>query len=467
MKHALQLKLGKQLALTPQLQQAIKLLQMSTADLQQIIEETLESNALLELENDSPAESESLDFSQEAASEDASDELAVDAAWEDLLPSSAPPPSLGSVDTDFSERDSAEESLRDHLLWQLNLTRLSDVDHVIALALIDAVNTDGRLTQSPESIHQELALEEVELDEVIAVLHRVQHFEPSGIFAIDLRECLLIQLRQLPINTPYRELAGAIVSRHLAQLPTAPARQLAKKLRTTEPELEAAIGLIRSLDPTPGAKIGGNHTEYVTPDVFVHQRNGRWLVELNPEIAPKIRVNEHYVSALNGGSSSDRGYAKEHLQEARWFMKSLQSRNETLLKVATKVVEHQKKFLELGEIGMKPLVLADIASEVELHESTVSRATTRKYMHTPRGTFELKYFFSSRVTGNDGDDSSSTAIKAAIKKLVSEEDARKPLSDSKLCNLLRDQSISVARRTIAKYREQLAIPPSNERKRLN
>jgi RNA polymerase sigma-54 factor len=371
------------------------------------------------------------------------------------------------VDTDFSERDSAEESLRDHLLWQLNLTRLSDVDHVIALALIDAVNTDGRLTQSPESIHQELALEEVELDEVIAVLHRVQHFEPSGIFAIDLRECLLIQLRQLPINTPYRELAGAIVSRHLAQLPTAPARQLAKKLRTTEPELEAAIGLIRSLDPTPGAKIGGNHTEYVTPDVFVQQRNGRWLVELNPEIAPKIRVNEHYVSALNGGSSSDRGYAKEHLQEARWFMKSLQSRNETLLKVATKVVEHQKKFLELGEIGMKPLVLADIASEVELHESTVSRATTRKYMHTPRGTFELKYFFSSRVTGNDGDDSSSTAIKAAIKKLVSEEDARKPLSDSKLCNLLKDQSISVARRTIAKYREQLAIPPSNERKRLN
>ena len=190
MKQALQLKLGQQLALTPQLQQAIKLLQMSTADLQQIIEETLESNALLELENDPPAESESLDFSQEAASEDASDELAVDAAWEDLLPSSAPPPSLGSVDTDFSERDSAEESLRDHLLWQLNLTRLSDVDHVIALALIDAVNTDGRLTQSPESIHQELALEEVELDEVIAVLHRVQHFEPSGIFAIDLRECL-------------------------------------------------------------------------------------------------------------------------------------------------------------------------------------------------------------------------------------------------------------------------------------
>ena len=202
MKQALQLKLGQQLALTPQLQQAIKLLQMSTADLQQIIEETLESNALLELENEVPAESENLDFSQEAAAEETSEELAVDAAWEDLMPSSAPPPSLGSVDSDFSERDSAEESLRDHLLWQLNLTRLSNVDHLIALALIDAVDADGRLTQNPESIHRELDLEEVELDEVIAVLHRLQHFEPSGVFAIDLRECLLIQLRQLPVDTP-------------------------------------------------------------------------------------------------------------------------------------------------------------------------------------------------------------------------------------------------------------------------
>jgi len=466
MKQALQLKLGQQLALTPQLQQAIKLLQMSTADLQQIIEETLESNALLELENELAAESENLDFSEEVATEDTSEELAVDAAWEDLMPSSAPPPSLGIADTDFSERDSAEESLREHLLWQLNLTRLSDIDHVIALALIDAVDADGRLTQTPEAIHQEIDLEEVELDEVVAVLHRLQHFEPSGVFATDLRECLLIQLRQLSIETPYRELAGAIVSRHLPSTPSAPARQLAKKLRTTEPELEAAIELIRSLDPSPGAKIGGDQTEYVTPDVFVNQRNGRWLVELNPDIAPKLRVNEHYVSALNGGSSSDRGYVKEHLQEARWFMKSLQSRNETLLKVATKVVEHQKAFLELGEIAMKPLVLADIASEVELHESTVSRATTRKYMHTPRGTFELKYFFSSRVAGDDGD-SSSTAIKAAIKKLVSAEDARKPLSDSKLCDLLKNQGMSVARRTIAKYREQLSISPSNERKRLN
>jgi RNA polymerase sigma-54 factor len=467
MKQALQLKLGQQLALTPQLQQAIKLLQMSTIDLQQVIEETLESNALLELESEASTDQDGTDVDAEPLSDDSPQELSVDAAWEDVLPSSAPPPTVASADNDFTERDSAEESLQGHLRWQLNLTRLSDIDHLIALSLIDAIDTDGRLTQHPESIHNDLGLEDVELDEVMAVLHRLQHFEPAGIFAADLRECLLIQLRQLPSATPYRDLAGALVSRHLAQLPTAPARQLARKLRTTEPELEAAIALIRSLDPTPGARIGGDQTEYVTPDVFVRQQNGRWLVELNPEIAPKIRVNEHYVAALNGGSSADRGYAKVHLQEAKWFMKSLQSRNETLLKVATKIVEHQRGFLELGEIAMRPLVLAEIASEVDLHESTVSRATTRKYMHTPRGTFELKYFFSSRVLGDDGGDSSSTAIKAAIKRLVGEENPRKPLSDSKLCALLGDQGITVARRTIAKYREQISIPPSNERKRLN
>ena len=466
MKQALQLKLGQQLALTPQLQQAIKLLQLSTVDLQQTIEETLESNALLERESDA-SDQEDLDFSEAAPDEDSNDDLAVDTAWEDALPSSAPPIASTPTDTDFSEQDSEEESLRDHLLWQLNLTRFSDTDHLIALALIDALDNDGRLTQTPEDIHTDLDMEHIDLDEVIAVLHRLQHFEPPGLFATDLRECLLIQLRQLPSDTPCREIAGALVSRHLAQLPTAPPRQLARKLRTNEAELEVAIQLIRSLDPTPGASIGGEQTEFVTPDVFVRQQDGRWQVELNPEVAPRLRVNDHYVAMLKGGSAADQGYVKEQLQEARWFMKSLQSRNETLLKVATKIIEHQKSFLEVGELGMKPLVLADIAKEVDLHESTVSRATTRKYMHTPRGTFELKYFFSSRVAGEQGDDVASTAIKAAIRQLVSEENLRKPLSDAKLCALLKEQGMTVARRTIAKYRDQLSIPPSNERKRLN
>jgi len=471
MKQALQLKLGQQLVLTPQLQQAIKLLQMSTIDLQQTIDETLESNALLEHDTDDSTEdsteSQDVDFSASTPVDEATQELAVDTTWEDILPSAAPPPSNYQTDAQFAEQDSEERSLQDHLLWQLNLTRFSDIDRVIALALIDAIDTDGRLTQTPEGIQSDLAIDGVDLEEVLAVLHRLQHFEPSGLFAEDLRECLLIQLRQLPPTTPFRDVAGALVSRHLSQLPSTPLRQLAKKLRAEESELEGAMQLIRSLDPTPGASIGDEQTGYVTPDIFVRQHNDRWLVELNPDISPKLRVNEHYVAILSEGSASDRGYAKEHLQEARWFMKSLQSRNETLLKVASKIVEHQRSFLEQGEIGMKPLVLADIASEVDLHESTVSRATTQKYMHTPRGTFELKYFFSSRLTGDDGEDASSTAIKATIRQLVTDEDIRKPLSDAKLCMLLKEQGMTVARRTIAKYREQLNIPPSNERKRLN
>ena len=471
MKQALQLKLGQQLVLTPQLQQAIKLLQMSTIDLQQTIDETLESNALLEHDTDDSTEdsteSQEVDFSASTPVDEATQDLAVDTTWEDILPSAAPPPSNYQTDAQFAEQDSEERSLQDHLLWQLNLTRFSDIDRVIALALIDAIDADGRLTQTPEDIHSDLSMDEIDVEEVLAVLHRLQHFEPSGLFAEDLRECLLIQLRQLPSTTPFRDVAGALVSRHLSQLPTAPLRQLAKKLRAQESELEGAMQLIRSLDPTPGASIGGEQTGYVTPDVFVRQHNNRWQVELNPDISPKLRVNEHYVAMLSEGSASDRGYAKEHLQEARWFMKSLQSRNETLLKVASKIVEHQRSFLEQGEIGMKPLILADIASEVEMHESTVSRATSQKYMHTPRGTFELKYFFSSRITGDDGEDASSTAIKATVRQLVTDEDVRKPLSDARLCLLLKEQGMTVARRTIAKYREQLNIPPSNERKRLN
>ena len=471
MKQALQLKLGQQLVLTPQLQQAIKLLQMSTIDLQQTIDETLESNALLEHDTDDSTEdsteSQDVDFSASTPVDEATQDLAVDTTWEDILPSAAPPPSNYQTDAQFAEQDSEERSLQDHLLWQLNLTRFSDIDRVIALALIDAIDTDGRLTQTPEGIQSDLAIDGVDLEEVLAVLHRLQHFEPSGLFAEDLRECLLIQLRQLPPTTPFRDVAGALVSRHLSQLPSTPLRQLAKKLRAEESELEGAMQLIRSLDPTPGASIGDEQTGYVTPDIFVRQHNDRWLVELNPDISPKLRVNEHYVAMLSEGSASDRGYAKEHLQEARWFMKSLQSRNETLLKVASKIVEHQRSFLEQGEIGMKPLILADIASEVEMHESTVSRATSQKYMHTPRGTFELKYFFSSRITGDDGEDASSTAIKATVRQLVTDEDVRKPLSDARLCLLLKEQGMTVARRTIAKYREQLNIPPSNERKRLN
>ncbi len=474
MKQSLQLKIGQQLTLTPQLQQAIKLLQLSTLDLQQTITETLASNPLLEEEEPSSEETptlrdgEAVDFSTPEPQTDASQELPVDAAWEDVMPSAAPPQASSGGGEDFQllDNDSPPETLHSHLLWQLNLTRFSDTDRAIALAFIDAVDSEGRLTQTPEQIQEGLGLDDVELDEVMAVLHRIQHFEPTGVFAADLRECLLLQLRQMPVDTPFRETAGILVSRHLEQIPTADPKQMARRLRTTPEAILDAFNLIKSLNPTPGSDHQANDTEYVVPDVFVKRINDRWRVELNPDIAPKLRVNDHYASLLGAGSSADRDYARNNVQEAKWFIKSLLSRNETLLKVSRQIVEHQKAFFEHGEEAMRPLILADIAGQVDLHESTVSRATTRKYMHTPRGIFELKYFFSSHVATAEGGECSSVAIKAMIKKLVTAENPKKPLSDAKLCDLIADQGIVVARRTIAKYREQMNIGPSNERKRL-
>ena len=474
MKQSLQLKMGQSLALTPQLQQAIKLLQLSTLDLQQAIEETLESNPLLEREEEGEAQSENqdsqsdVDFTAATAEVNSSDELPVDTRWEDLMPSSAPP--LSSPDGEmgqFADRDAEPETLHDQLHWQLNLTRFSATDHMIATAFIDAVDANGRLTQTPEEILEALRDPELELDEVLAVLHRLQHFEPTGIFASDLRECLLLQLRQMDEETPHRNTAGAIANRHLESIATADPRQLSRRLRTTPEDVVGALNLIRSLDPTPGASVGESTTEYIIPDVFVMRKEGHWRVELNPDIAPKLRINALYSELVGqSGSASDKTFVRENLQEAKFFMTSLHNRNETLLKVASKIVAHQREFLELGEEAMKPLILADIAEQINMHESTVSRATTRKYMHTPQGIYELKFFFSSHVATTEGGERSSTAIKALIKKLVLAEDAKKPLSDNKLCVLLEEQGVIVARRTVAKYREQLNISPSNERRRL-
>ncbi|EAW40237.1 DNA-directed RNA polymerase subunit N [marine gamma proteobacterium HTCC2080] len=474
MKQSLQLKMGQSLALTPQLQQAIKLLQLSTLDLQQAIEETLESNPLLEREEDGDSHEETqssqsdVDFTTPVAEPNSADELPVDTRWEDLMPSSAPPPSSPDGEMgQFADRDAEPETLHDQLHWQLNLTRFSVTDHMIATAFIDAVDANGRLTQTPEEILDALRDPEIELDEVLAVLHRLQHFEPTGIFASDLRECLLLQLRQMDEEVPHRNTAGAIANRHLESIATADPRQLSRRLRTTPEDVIGALNLIRSLDPTPGTSVGESTTEYIIPDVFVLRKNGHWRVELNPDIAPKLRINALYSELVGQtGSASDKSYVRENLQEAKFFMTSLHNRNETLLKVASKIVEHQREFLELGEEAMKPLILADIAQQIGMHESTVSRATTRKYMHTPRGIYELKFFFSSHVATIEGGERSSTAIKALIKKLVQGENTKKPLSDNKLGVLLEEQGIIVARRTVAKYREQLNIPPSNERRRL-
>ncbi len=486
--------------MTPQLQQAIRLLQLSTMDLQQEIQQALDSNPLLELSEDeasaetSPSEPspeaatnssdgpmESLDSTADwdnkvtAATNDSSElipeDLPVDTQWEDLLPSGSAPPSGMSDDQpdgDFEARNSPRESLHSQLLWQLNLTRLSDTDRLIALAIIDATDGNGRLQASLEDILESFDPEmDIEEDEVVAVLHRLQQFEPAGVCTRDLQECLLVQLQQLPANTPYLEQARLVLNRHLAQLASGDFSQIMRRTRLKEDQLKEVLALIQTLDPNPGETFAPEEVEYVVPDVFVSKKEGRWLVELNPDIAPRLRINSEYAGLIKrADSSSDNTFLKDNLQEARWFLKSLQSRNETLLKVATRIVEHQRNFLEYGEEAMKPLVLAEIAEAVEMHESTISRVTTQKYMHTPRGIFELKYFFSSHVATTAGGECSSTAIRALIRKLVAAENPRKPLSDNKITQLLEEQGIKVARRTIAKYRETLHIPPSNERKRL-
>lgn len=502
MKQSLQLKLGQQLTMTPQLQQAIRLLQLSTLDLQQEIQDALDSNPMLEVteeeggesgseQKDERNETENRDDYQtaEAAEQSASDsserdlsesewdsdipnDLPVDTSWDDIYqPTSTPSSSASSEndDFDFESRRTSTESLFDHLMWQLNLTPMSDRDRVIAMAIVDAVEPGGILSSGINEIYGGLAdsLEDLEEDEVNAVLHRIQQFDPPGVAAHDLQECLLIQLRQLPPDTLHLQSAMTVVGEHLNLLGSRDYKQLMRKTKLKESELRDTILLIQRLNPRPGDQINAGETEYVVPDVFVSKEQDRWAVRLNPEIAPKIRINPEYASLIKrADSSSDNTFLRDNLQEARWFLKSLQSRNETLLRVASCIVEKQRGFLEYGAEAMKPLVLHDVAEAVGMHESTISRVTTQKYMHTPQGIFELKYFFSSHVSTDSGGECSSTAIRAIIKKLIVAENPRKPLSDSKIAELLAEQGIQVARRTIAKYRESLSIPPSNERKRL-
>jgi len=492
MKQALHLRLGQSLTMTPQLQQAIRLLQLSSLELQSEIQEALDSNLMLEVgedgdENRSASEpnqteqtSETTE-SSETPDNDASasmeadampDELAVDSNWDDVYENIQPPSQAASSeydDREFEISDESGQSLQEHLRWQLELTPFSNTDRVIADALIDSIDDDGYLSTTTEEIHQSLATEEydLELDEVEAVLHRIQNFEPAGVAARDLRESLLIQLRQLDGDNDHYEQTVTLLEQYFDLLANRDYAQLQRKLKIDEAELKNIIAYIQSLNPRPGNQISDKKPEYVIPDVFVKKVKNKWVVELNPDTAPRLRINSHYASMIKAvNNSADNTYMKNHMQEARWFIKSLMSRNETLLKVATCIVERQRAFLEHGEEAMKALVLHDIAEAVEMHESTISRVTTKKYMHTPRGIFELKYFFSSHVTTANGGECSATAIRALLKKLIAAENTNKPLSDSKLANILSDQGINVARRTVAKYREAMNIPPSNERKRL-
>lgn len=474
MKQALQLKIGQSLTMTPQLQQAIKLLQMSTLDLQQEISRALEENPLLEREDEIEQPFESTDNAvREQETPPESIEVAVETDWSDTNHFDLNRPMTRTASDDeydsFENRTSEALTLSDHLLWQLNLMPLTERDMLIARVLVDSIDAEGFLDADLEEITEALGeeLEGLELDEVECVLHQIQRLDPVGVGARGIAESLAIQLAAIGLLGGDVSLPLSLVQNHLDLLTKKDRAGLKRVLKCTDEALNLALELIRSLDPKPGSHIGSSEPEYVTPDLIVRRNEQGWVVELNPDALPRVGINQTYQNYIKSGDKSETNdYLKNQLQEARWFVKSLRSRAETLLKVGTCIVEEQIEFFDKGPVAMKPMVLADIAERVEMHESTISRVTTQKYMHTPRGTLELKYFFSSHVGTDGGGEASSTAIKEHLKELIGTENPKKPLSDNKLSELLAVRGFKVARRTIAKYREMLGIGGSSERKQV-
>jgi RNA polymerase sigma-54 factor len=486
MKPGLQFRLNQQLTLTPQLQQAIRLLQLSQLELEAELRQIAESNPLLEFSDDDPdpldgEEREPMESipasSSSASSNDTVDnaeapewgDADVDGGSDDPIDFSAGSSSSrnNSADEDgFEPQSAAAETLQEHLLWQLNLSHMSLRDRTIAAVLIDALNPDGYLTESMESLIAALPADlKATHAEVEYVRHMLQRFDPTGVASVDLRDCLTVQLKQFDAHTPQRELALRIVDAELELLARNDIARLARKLRANEDDTAAAAVQIRSLDPRPGAALDVTPVEYVAPDVYARKDAGRWRVSLNPDCQPRLGLNQHYCGLIAQARGTDASWMRGQLQEARWLIKSLESRAETLLKVAEAIVRRQSAFLDYGPEAMHPLVLREVAEEVGMHESTISRVTTRKYIHTPRGTFELKHFFSSGVSTEDGGSASATAIQAMLRKLVDAEDPRKPLSDQAIAEELHRKGIQVARRTVAKYREAMRIPSSSERQR--
>lgn len=465
-KPALQLKIGQQLTMTPQLQQAIRLLQLSAMDLQTEVQTALETNSMLELQETPQLDRLDPELPSISDSDRVDEEIDV-SPWERI--GSRPAPVYRDTPNNVVETlNGSQASLRDHLLWQLQLIPFSDTDRLIGATIIDAINEDGFLTcQIEEIIATVKQAFEVDKSEVEAVLHLIQRFDPIGVGARDLSECLKIQLSQMPARTPWLKQAQELVSHYLPLLAKRDYPALRRRLGLSLAALQEVIHQIQMLNPRPGTSLGGRVAEYIIPDVYAYKKHGKWVVKLNPDCTPKLQINDHYASFIRrADSSTDNQFMRNQLQEAKWFLKSIENRHETLLKVAQCIVAEQQAFLDFGEEAMKPLILHDIAIVLDLHESTISRVTTQKYLHTPRGTFELKYFFSSHVNTEVGGECSATAIRALIKKFIAVEDRKKPLSDSKLSSLLAELGIKVARRTVAKYREGLVIPPSNERKQL-
>ena len=475
MKPGLQLRQSQQLSLTPQLQQAIRLLQLSQLELRTELRELAEANPLLDLDDvdadgsddDAPHvdELDEHDADPQTASSDEDSEY-----WDEQSPQVQEwaQANRGYDDDDGGDyQDAAPVGLREHLLWQANLSGLDARAQAIATAIIDALDEDGYLREGLDPVLAAMtALQPpATREEADAVRRHVQHFDPAGVASLDLADCLRTQLEQLDPATEGRSLAQAIVDGDLDTLARRDFARLARKYHVDEDQVVAAATLVRALDPRPGAAFGTATAEYVAPDAYVSKSGGRWRVTLSAECQPRLAINRRYCDLIARARRGDAAWLRGQLQEARWLLKSLESRADTLFKVAQAIVRAQSAFLDFGPEAMKPLVMRELADELDLHESTISRVTTRKYLHTPRGTFEFKYFFSSSVATDDGGSASATAIQALIKKLVEAEDPRKPLSDQALTTGLHERGIRVARRTVAKYREQLRIPSSAERLR--
>jgi len=460
---SLQIRLTQKLALAPQLQQAIRLLQLTRIELREYIQQTVEANPLLERADtgDDPLENAEAEWEQEAV-EPGAEEWTEEGGLSDWGE-----PSAYGDDRELQIEDTSGDSLREHLLFQIELGQFSDTDAAIATAIVFALDEDGYLLDTVDEIAASLAPEQrVEPGRVESVLARVQRMEPVGVATRDPAECIRVQLAALPASTPDLDVARRIARDGLDFVVAGDHEGLARELGVAEKRLEGALDLIRGLEPRPGARFDNRADEYLVPDVYVRQVEGRWVTTLSPDNDPKLKLNKYYVQLLRkSGGAEDRKYLEGRLQEARWLLSSLELRNRTLLTVSQCIVNAQQGFLEHGEIAMQPLILKDIAEEAGVHESTVSRATTRKYMLTPRGLFELKYFFSSHVRTTDGGTVSATSVKARLASLIGAEPAGKPLSDQALSDRLKESGIIAARRTVAKYRESLGIGSSSDRRK--
>ncbi len=530
MKQNLQLRISQNLALTPQLQQSIKLLQLSSLELNQELETILLDNPLLELveadaedtnydesvhdrdqENndsdplaaDGQKTSQQDDFETDAFSNTDYQEIGLSAAKETLQDNPAENGqddsavkddfSATDYDEDYEEYGSASSwdeggrqnnandddndytrqeiiapSLREHLTSQLKLMHLSQRDQSLVLLLIDSINENGYLEESLEDILDSLPIElEIELLELQTALKLIQHLDPPGLGALNLQECLILQLNNLPSHTPHLACAKLIVNKHLLVLGNKDFAKLRKLLGCDDVELKNAQTLIKQLNPRPASEFAQlSRDHFIAHEVLVKKVKGIWIATLNDGVIPKLRINSLYANILKRNRENSNQYLQTQMQEAKWMIKNIAQRFSTILRVSQAIVDRQRNFFEHGEIAMRPLVLREIAEELELHESTISRVTTHKYMLTPRGVFELKYFFGSHVATDAGGVASATSIRALIKQLVAQETLKKPLTDSRITDLLAKQGIIVARRTIAKYRESLNIPPANLRKTL-